>query len=90
MVAALISLLRAWTKISNVGENGSPLSERSGYLHLQIKTRQWVLYRGALSENLNRTKSEMFEEIGVETDEDSKCNLEELSRLTSNKRRRLK
>ena len=47
--------------------------------------------RGALSENLNRNKTEVFEEIGIETDEETGCSIDEINRLMpNNKRRRLK
>lgn len=50
----------------------------------------FFLSRGALSENLDRKTSELFEEIGVDINEEDGETFEDLNRLTGSKRRRFK
>lgn len=45
------------------------------------------LFRGDISENIDHNKTEVFEEMGVQTDEDVDVSHEAFSKLQAKKRR---
>ena len=50
-------------------------------------TEKACLHRGDISENIDQNKSELFEEMGVQTDEDVEVNYDAFSKLQAKKRR---